>query len=355
MQNELKESNDKYGVSMETIQVITHERDAATNQLGIAYLTTERLKAQIKALVDENEYLKAQVSIAQGGNFSRKDGMSDSGPTASAAAPTRTVETDGQDYTELLDFDIGRVENRPVSRLSGHPNQQTARLHIDLVERPAGNVQRRGATQPPAPERNYVRDARNAASRPDATDRNSTGQFLARQQSQATPSDREISYGPKTRIVLEEYPPNKAVKSSSKQDVAVQANVLEEHRAMKPGPVFADELPGDFTVLSSDPSVSDSSDALVVLIYHRLDCSLRSARSWNSPGGKGNSAWRKSAGEQRKRLRLLRKMLAARSNVVPPLMRRSSAQANSASVIASLEIRWPAQQKATWYDSFPLY
>ena len=68
LQQQLEAVNKKVSVSEITIRNLTQERDAAVSQLGVAFFTTEQLKAENESLRDENLKLEAELAHAKAGH-----------------------------------------------------------------------------------------------------------------------------------------------------------------------------------------------------------------------------------------------------------------------------------------------
>lgn len=137
MQMELKEMNNRYKIASATIKQITQERDAIMGQLGVAYLTTEQLKAQIKTLESENTQLKARSSA----EVAIEPRSADVGETIGAgfsAGPTTEATTsqdrDGEDrdFIEILDFDVNTANGNAVPLVA---RERSERLSTPSVMR----------------------------------------------------------------------------------------------------------------------------------------------------------------------------------------------------------------------------
>ena len=69
LQQQLDFANQKYSTAEATIRTIAQERDSAVSQLGVAYLTQEKIKDENESLRHENEKLKRKNESLKDENF----------------------------------------------------------------------------------------------------------------------------------------------------------------------------------------------------------------------------------------------------------------------------------------------
>ncbi|KAK2761302.1 hypothetical protein FQN54_001824 [Arachnomyces sp. PD_36] len=99
LQNEADVAERKIVSHENNLRKLTRERDAAVSQLGIAYLSSQELKAENHALVEENEKLKRQLAKLLGGN-SRKSAQHEEDTARSQETDRQMTTRDVGDATE---------------------------------------------------------------------------------------------------------------------------------------------------------------------------------------------------------------------------------------------------------------
>ena len=110
LQEKLEVSTKKVTTSEITIKNLSSERDSAISQLGVAFVNMEQLKVEKEQLQGENEALKAEIVVLRNqGRDQSSDARSDeyvkTRNNLERAVSRESVQTNRQDYTEILDID----------------------------------------------------------------------------------------------------------------------------------------------------------------------------------------------------------------------------------------------------------
>ncbi|KAG7002193.1 hypothetical protein G7Y79_00028g062140 [Physcia stellaris] len=147
----------KVAVSDITLRNVTKERDLATSQLGVAYVTVEQLKSENEKLVNENQELKAQLAsnaINQGTELrheSYKENQSAASSRRQASNLLNGSQTNTNDAQRLVE---GSTENeKRQSKVATNDKNSKLRFEERLAAHAAGNAQSRkdfdGVSKPP--------------------------------------------------------------------------------------------------------------------------------------------------------------------------------------------------------------
>ena len=132
-------------VSDITLRNVTKERDLATSQLGVAYVTVEQLKSENEKLVNENQGLKAQLAskAIDRGNEPRHESYKENQSAASNRRQTSGLlngnQTNANDAQRPAE---GFTENQKrQSKVATNDKSSKLRFEERLAAHAAGNAQ----------------------------------------------------------------------------------------------------------------------------------------------------------------------------------------------------------------------
>lgn len=97
LQNDAEVAERKFASYENSLKKLTRERDAAVSQLGVAYLSSQELKAENHSLKEENEKLQRQLANVLGGDSqhtARSQETNQTGNQSTARGVARTTESE---------------------------------------------------------------------------------------------------------------------------------------------------------------------------------------------------------------------------------------------------------------------